>query len=126
MIMHTSSLFPPIDDAFKQHVKRVDYQVATWVPSHEAKPVIWQPDGDGRLLRHNKLVPVMFENDAAPMEVRDLTHLYCIDNNCFQNLLCHCLKAGLSCTEFFSCNADQCANVYNDFALTDSSDDEHD
>lgn len=48
--------------------------MATWVHSHQAKPVSWEPDGNGWQLRDNNLEPVMFENDAAPKEVRDLTH----------------------------------------------------
>lgn len=40
-----ASLFPPTDDAFGQHVKRANYQVAIWTRSHVAKPVLWNPDG---------------------------------------------------------------------------------
>ena len=31
--------------------------------------------------RNMILEPVMFERDAAPKEVRDVTHLYCIDED---------------------------------------------
>ena len=30
--------FPPTEDAFEQHMKRVNYQCAIWCRSHEAKP----------------------------------------------------------------------------------------
>ena len=63
----SASLFPPTDDAFEQHIKRVNYQVAIyiWTHSHEATPDLWNPDGNGWQLRNNKLEPVMFERDAA-------------------------------------------------------------
>ena len=121
----SASLFPPTDDAFQQHIRRVNYQVAIWIHSHEARPVLWRPDGNGWQLRDNKLEPVMFEKDAAPKEVRDLTHLYCTDENCSQTRVCHCLTAGLRCTELCSCVGD-CQNTDNALALSDSSDDDCD
>ena len=122
----SASLFPPIDDAFEQHIRRVNYQVAIWTHSHEAKPDLWNPDGNGWQLRNNKLEPVMFERDAAPKEVRDLTHLYCIDEDCSQARTCQCLNAKLTCTEFCSCNCDECSNRDHSLLLNDSSDDDND
>ena len=84
----SASLFPTTDDAFEQHIRRVNYQVAIWIHSHETKPGIWNPDGNGWQLRNNRLEPVMFERDAAPKEVRDLTHVYCIDEDCSQARTC--------------------------------------
>lgn len=120
-----ASLFPPTDDAFKQHLKRANYQVAIWIHSHIAKPVLWSPDGNGWQLRDNELEPVMFQKDAAPREVRDLTHLYCTDDDCTQSR-CHCFSAGLTCTEFCSCSADNCANVDDSVVFDDSTDEECD
>ena len=122
----SASLFPPTDDAFEQHIRRVNYQVAIWIHSHEAKPDLWHPSGIGLQLRNNRLEPVMFERDGAPKEVRDLTHLYCIDEDCSQARTCQCLNAKLTCTEFCSCNCDECSNRDNSLLLTDSSDDEND
>ena len=73
-----------------------------------------------------KLEPVMFERDAAPKEVRDLTHLYCIDEDCSQARTCQCLNAKLTCTEFCSCNCDECSNRDHSLLLNDSSDDDND
>ena len=86
----SASLFPPTHDAFEQYI---NYQVAIWTHSHEANPDLWNPDGNGWQLRNNRLQPVMFERDAAPKEVRDLTHLYCIDEDCSQARICQCLNA---------------------------------
>ena len=94
----SASLFPPTDDAFERHIRRVNYQVAIWIHSHEAKPDLWHPGGIGWQLRNNRLEPVMFERDGAPKEVRDLTHLYCIDDDCSQARTCQCLNAKLTCT----------------------------
>ena len=122
----SASLFPPTDDAFEQHIRRVNYQVAIWTHSHEAKPDLWNSDGNGWQLRNNKLEPVMFERDAAPKEVRDLTHLYCIDEDCSQARTYQCLNAKLTCTEFCSCNCDECSNRDHSLLLNDSSDDDND
>ena len=122
----SASLFPPTDGAFEQHTRRVNYQVAKWIHSHEAKPGIWNPDGIGLQLRNNRLEPVMFERDAAPKEVRYLTHLYCIDEYCSQARTCQCLNAKLTCTKFSSCNCDECSNRDHSLLLNDSSYDEND
>ena len=122
----SASLFPPTDDAFEQHIKRVNYQVAIWTHSHEAKQDLWNSDGNGWQLRNNKLEPVMLERDAAPKEVRDLTHLYCIDEDCSQARTWQCLNAKLTCTELCSCNCDECSNRDHSLLLNDSSDDEND
>ena len=103
----SASLFPPTYYAFEQHIRRVNYQVAILIRSHEAKPDLWNPHGNGWQLRNHKLEPVMFERDATTKEVRDLTHLYCIDEDCSQARTCQCLNAKLTCTEFCSCNCDE-------------------
>ena len=69
----SASIFQPTDDTFEQHIIRVNYQVAIWIHSHEENPDLWNPDGNGWRERNNRLEPVMFERDAAPKEVRDLT-----------------------------------------------------
>ncbi len=84
----SASLFPPTDDAFEQHIRRVNYQVTIWIHSHEAKPDLWHPSGIGLQLRTNRLEPVMFERAGAPKEVRDLTYLYCIDEDSSQARTC--------------------------------------
>ena len=112
-------LFPPTDNAFKQHIRRVDYPVAVSIHSHEAKPDLWNPDGNGWQLRNMRLESVMFERDTAPKEVRDLTHLYCIDEDCPLARTCQCLNEKLTCTEFCSCNyCDECSNRDHSLCLT--------
>ena len=117
----SASLFPPTDDSFEQHIRRINYQVSIWIHSHEAKPDLWNPDSNGWQLRNNKLEP-----DAAPKEVRDLTHLYCIDEDCSQARTCQCMNAKLTCTELCSCNCDECSNRDHSLLLNDSSDNEND
>ena len=45
----------------------------------------------------------MFTQAPAPVEVRDLTHLYCTDKDCLSGRKCHCLLAGLECIDACSC-----------------------
>ena len=71
------------------------------------------------------LVPVYFEGDAAPVEVRDLTHLYCTDQTCDDPRKCHCLTSGLNCAEMCSCS--DCGNQHvstNTEGETDGDDDD--
>ena len=51
----SASLFPPTDDAFERQIRHVNYQVAIWIHSHEAKPDLWHPGGIGLQLRNNRL-----------------------------------------------------------------------
>ena len=124
----SASLFPPTDDAFERHIRRVNYQVAIWIHSHEAKPPdLGNPDSNGWQLRNNRLEPVMFKRDAATKEVRDLKHLYCIDEDCSQARTCQCLNVKLTCTELCSCNnCDECSNRDHSLLLNYSSDNEND
>ena len=123
----SASLFPPTDDAFEQHIIRCQLPSGyIWIHSHEAKPDLWHPGGIGLQLRNNRIEPVMFERDGAPKEVGDLTHLYCIDEDCSQARTFQCLNAKLTCTELCSCNYDECSNRDHSLLLTDSSDDEND
>ena len=46
----------------------------------------------------------------SPLEVRDLTHLYCQDKDCKRSNKCPCLSAGLPCIKICSCNNMECTN----------------
>ena len=72
------------------------------------------------------LYPVLFEGDAAPVEVRDLIHLYCSDCGCTDNKKCHCLSSGMNCMELCTCS--DCSNtrqVIIESSDEDPSDDEN-
>lgn len=51
-------------------------------------------------------------NESAPVEVRDVTHLYCTDKNCEGGKNCQCFHAGLECIEICSCGS-ECNNPFN-------------
>jgi hypothetical protein len=122
-----AALFPPTEDAFKQHVMRVNYQTAVWYHSHLAKPLLWNPVGN--VWKHGEdgaIEQVMYENDAAPIEVRDLIDLYCKDADCSVSSKCHCVKSGLQCTEFCSCRGIECPNVARSDVNADTDGDDDD
>ena len=75
--------------------------------------------------KEGNLEPVLLKGEAAPLKVRDLTHLYCRDENCTITRNCHCLTSGLFCTELCSCckSESTCSNVQQ--YPTDKLDDEH-
>lgn len=114
---------PPTEDAFKQHVLRARYQTSIWCNSHLPKPTLWNPVGNGwRLNESHHLEPVTYTGEAAPVEVRNLTHLYCTDTECTLQRKCHCVKMGLPCIEFCSCDISVCSNVSH-MAQAESDDD---
>lgn len=49
------------------------------------------------------IAPTMFVQAPAPIEVRDLTHLYCTDKDCQNARKCPCRLAGLECIDACSC-----------------------
>lgn len=104
---------------------RAKYQVAIWTKSEQAQPEIWNPEGNGwKKNQEGFLQPVLYEKEAAPLEVRDLIHLYCTDDACTITRKCHCLVSGLWCTELCSCHKSEstCGNVKQEFEVPDSSD----
>ena len=100
-----ASAFPPTEDLFYQHVLRCNYQLSIWMQCGFAKPSLLSPIGNGwRWIKEtSSLQPVYYSKDAAPIEVRNLTHMYCTDTDCSTSKKCHCLASGLTCTEFCSC-----------------------
>ena len=59
------------------------------------------------------------EKDAAPLEVRDLTYLYCSDGDCATSAKCHYVSSGLQCTESCKCVGKDFPNVKT-FAVAES------
>ena len=102
---------PPTDDAFKQHALRAMYQSLIWCNSHLPKPHLGEPEDFGWYRDSSGLHPILFTQDSAPAEVRDLTHLYCQckESNCKDGTKCTCVHAGLKCNELCSC--EDCPNI---------------
>jgi hypothetical protein len=71
-----ASAFPPTEDAFLQHVLRAKYQLSIWMQCEVAKPHLVNPICNGWKWDEgtSSLQPIYYEKDAAPVEVRDLTH----------------------------------------------------
>ena len=68
----------------------------------------------------NGLQPIFYTKESAPLEVRDVTHMYCTDKNC-KGQNCQCLQAGLKCIEVCSCTSD-CSNLFNKVSLDNTED----
>ena len=105
-----SANLPPTEDAFEQHVRRAMYQTAIWCHSHVPKPTLWSPIDNGWIVRDGAIEAVLFKKPPTPTEVRDITHMYCKDENCRESGKCQCLSVGLPCTKFCNCCA-ECQNV---------------
>ncbi|KAG1673348.1 Serine/threonine-protein phosphatase 6 regulatory ankyrin repeat subunit C [Nymphon striatum] len=108
-----ASMLPPAEGAFEQHVLRAKYQTAIWCSSHISKPELLDPVGHGwERNTDNELQPTMYTKDSAPVEMRDITHLYCTDKNCTNPRKCPCALASLGCLDICSCKGD-CHNPKN-------------
>ena len=107
-------------------MNRVNYQCAIWCRSHEAKPDLWGPNGNGWKMdpKSGHLEPVMYLSDAAPLEVRDLIHLYRTDQDCDSLNKCRCRQSGLNCTDLCSCSG--CVNMKEPVTDEVDSEDEDD
>ena len=109
-----ASMLPPTEDAFRQHALRARYQTRIWCESHIAIPEgldpvnhgWWSCEGGG-------VTPTKYTKESAPVELRDLTHLYCTDNDCKDEKNCPCLQAGLDCIEKCVCCESGCDNPHN-------------
>jgi len=94
-----ASLLPPTVDAYEQHALRALYQVNVWCQESYFRAGFdknkwpWLAS-----VRFNGLLPTLYKNESAPVEVRDITHLYCTDNSC-QGQKCQCVQAGLPCID---------------------------
>ena len=80
-----------------------------WTQSHIPKPDIPDPDGHGWFRDCTGLHQVLFTQESAPAEIRDITHLYRTDGNCAESTKCACMSAGLFCIDI--CDCDSCLNV---------------
>ena len=69
--------------------------------------------------------PVLYVKDPTPIEVRDLTHLYCRDELCNGPQKCHCTASRLRCTEFCACGGAQCGNEKQMVIESDTDDEDN-
>ena len=85
----SASMLPPTEDSFKQHVLRAKYQTQIWCQSHIPNQVAIKPVGHGwSACDDGGITQTMFTQAPAPVEVRDLTHLYCTDKDCLNGRKC--------------------------------------
>ncbi|KAJ8677393.1 hypothetical protein QAD02_013180 [Eretmocerus hayati] len=97
-------MLPPIESALQEHVKRVYYQMQTWLgKSPDAQ--LW-----GWKRTQTMMFPTMTTQPPAPMELLNTISCGC-QGNC-DTTRCSCKKAGLPCTRLCKyCNGESCKNV---------------
>ena len=99
-----ATMFPLTEDVFKQHVPRAKYQCKLWCESHIVNPEVVSPVGRGwSACENGGIAPTMYTQESAPVELRDLTHLYCKDDNCTDGRRCPCDFAGIGCIALSKC-----------------------
>ena len=88
----SAAQFPPTEDTFKQHVMRARYQASISCRSHIFNPVLDDPLYYGwNRTQESLLEPVMFTKEVTPVQVGDLTHLYCTERECSIDRKCQCV-----------------------------------
>ena len=91
---------PPTEDAFNQHIIRAKFHTFIWCKSHIPNQELIEPVGHSWSACDDGLVtPTMHTRASIPVEVRDLTHLYCTCKECVDVRKCSCLLAGLLCVD---------------------------
>ena len=103
---------PPTEYLFRRHVLRARYQTAVWGRSYLPNLVLCNPIGNGwRLCDDNQsLEPVFYLKDTAPVEIRDISHMFCTDADCSSGKKCTCPQNGLTCIDICACNGLECGN----------------
>ena len=123
----SASLFPPTDGTFQQYTRCVKYQLGGFMdPQSWSKARSLESWWQWMAAKEQQTRVCHVRKRCGPKEVRDLTHLYCIDEDCSWARTCQCLNAKLTCTELCSCNCDEWSNRDHSLLLNDSSDDEND
>ena len=114
---------PSTDDAFEQHVMRAAFQTAIWKYCDLASPKLPNPIRNGWIQEYRLLVPIVYTLPAAPVGVRDSTHLFCKDKLFKSGQKCPCVIASLPCIEFCVCFEHDYANRPHNCCAQDSGDD---
>ena len=84
MILHASSLS-------RDH-ERIIIQCGETCNGHMPNEEVIEPVGHGRsACDDGGITQTMFTQVSAPVEVRDLTHLYCTDKDCCRTRVHRCL-----------------------------------
>ena len=98
-----------------------------WCSSHIANPNLDDPIGNGwKVGQSGSMEQVLYVKDPAPIEDRDITHLYCRDELYNSPQRCHCAASRLRCTEFCGCGGAQCGNEKEEVIESDTDDEEND
>ncbi|KAJ8672055.1 hypothetical protein QAD02_003314 [Eretmocerus hayati] len=97
-------LLPPTEASLREHVKRVYYQMQTWLgKSLDACNWGWKRT-------HTMMFPLMTSQPPAPEEL--LNTITCGCHGKCDSAKCSCKKAGLPCTRLCKyCNGESCENV---------------
>lgn len=95
---------PPTENATHEHIKRVYFQVQSWL-GNKLAPEQW-----GWEYKINILMPVSMTQDPAPQKI--LKALFCnCQKGCAPSSACSCRKSGLFCTEVCTgCHGASCLN----------------
>ena len=66
------SSLPPCKRTLREHIKRVNYQVAIWRSAHQPNPDIPHPDQHGWKMVDGHLQPLWFQGDDIPAQLVDV------------------------------------------------------
>ena len=106
-----SAKLPPTENAFLQRILRCKIQLQIWLNSHDPKSSLWSPVNNGWSVEGGSLKPVMMTLSPAPEELRNMTHLFCKEQNCTLTRKCPCIAAIMPCISVCACFEGSCQNT---------------
>ena len=122
----TLKSLPPTNEALEMNIKRAHYAVAMWSNALSGHPPELDPCNFGweKSDKNMSLRPIMLPagTEVAPEQVLQMTRCKCASSQCRTNR-CSCVRVGLNCTEFCSCQ--ECANRRDTQDSDDESEDDN-
>ena len=120
---------PPTKAALHQAILRAHYQLMVWNNDLVPNPVLPSPRGYGWTMKNDEWIPVMTTLSPAPNAIIQLVKCKCATERCSTNHR----KAGLLCTDLYSCSEDddkgenqqgECDHDDDDCDIEDQEDDD--
>ena len=102
---------PPTDPALDEHIKRAHLQTMLWKSADEKEPPIVDICAFGWEIKDGIPVPCTGVSEVAPSELMKVIACGCSAKNACSRHNCSCHSAGLPCTSFCMCLAQE--SCYN-------------
>ena len=119
---------PPTTEAFTEHVKRAQFQIAIWNSALNQNPPNLDPVNFGWAKESStkSLTPVAIplNHPLAPAQIMQMIRCGCASDQPCAGARCGCYAAQLACTVFCNCQTtNNCLNHWTKYAVESNDDD---